>query len=166
MLDRSRKTSERNPFMRTEPGRIIRRLLAAAALLLGIAAAALTMPGTATAASTADVPGPKTLVANRVELVRTGGFTGIPQTWVVDAEHFGEDGARLLRLVSTPDYLALRPLYGTKNPCCDFFIYTVTVTYDGGFTKVVRTSELATDEPELLTKVIALTQLIGESPKS
>lgn len=166
MLDRSRYLTERNAFMRNESGRIIRRLLAAAALLLGIATAALAMPGAATAATTTDVPGPKTLVANRVELVRTGGITGIPQTWVVDAEHFGEPGARLLALVSTPEYLALKPLYGPKNPCCDFFIYTVTVTYDGGFTKVVRTSELATDEPELLTRVILLTQRIGESPKS
>jgi hypothetical protein len=149
--------------MRTEPGRIIRRLLAAAALLLGIATAALATPGAATAA---DVPGPKTLVANQVELVRTGGFTGIPETWIVDDQHFGEDGLRLLRLVSTPEYLALKPVYGPKNPCCDFFIYTVTVTYDGGHTKTVQTSELATDEPELLTRVILLTQHIGSSPES
>lgn len=149
--------------MRTESGRIIRRLLAAAALLFGIATAALVLPQAATAA---DVPGPKTPVANRVELVRTGGFTGIPKTWVVDAEHFGEDGARLLRTVATPEFLALKPLYGPKNPCCDFFVYTLTVTYDGGHTKTVRTSELATDVPPLLTNVIALTQRIGDSPVS
>jgi hypothetical protein len=143
--------------------RNIRRLLAATALLFGIATAALVLPQAATAA---DVPGPKTPVANRIELVRTGGITGIPETWVVDAEHFGEDGARLLRTVSTPEFLALKPLYGPKNPCCDFFIYTLTVTYDGGHTKTVRTSELATDEPELLTNVIRLTRVIGESPIS
>ena len=96
--------------------------------------------------------------------MRTGGITGVPKTWTVDAEHFGEDGARLLRLVSTPEYLALKPLYGPKNPCCDFFIYTVTVTYDGGHTKTVRTSELATDTPEILSNVIALTQRIGTPP--
>ena len=149
--------------MRTEPGRTIRRLLAAAALLLGVATAALAAPGAATAA---DVPGPKTVRANLVELVRTGGITGIPQTWIVDDQHFGEDGLRLMRLVSTPEYLALKPLYGPKNPCCDFFVYTVTVTYDGGHTKTVQTSELATDTPEILSKVIVLTQHIGANPKS
>lgn len=143
--------------------RIIRRLLAATALLFGIATAALVLPQAATAA---DVPGPKTPVANRVELVRTGGITGQPTTWTVDAAHFGEDGARLLRTVSTPDFLALKPLYGPKNPCCDFFVYTLTVTYDGGHTKTVQTSELATDVPELLTNVIRLTVLIAENPIS
>lgn len=149
--------------MRNEPGRAIRRLLAAAALLLGIASAALMMPGAATAAT---VPPPKTPVANQVQLVRTGGITGVPQTWTVDAEHFGDDGARLLALVSTPEYLALNPIYGPKNPCCDFFVYTVTVTYDGGHTKVVKTSDLADDEPEILTNVIRLTQKIGSNPRS
>jgi hypothetical protein len=148
--------------MRTESGRIIRRVLAAAALLFGITAAVLVLPQ----AATADVPPPKTLVANRVELVRTGGITGVPKTWVVDAEHFGEDGARLLHTVSTPEFLALRPVYGPKNPCCDFFVFTLTVTYDGGHTKTVRTSELATDEPELLTDVIRLTVAIGSNPIS
>jgi len=149
--------------MRTETGRVIRRLLAAAALLFGIATAALVLPQAATAA---DVPGPKTQVANRIELVRTGGFTGIPKTWVVDAEHFGEDGARLLRTVSKPEFLALNDHYGPKNPCCDFFEYTLTVTYDSGHKKTVTTSELATDQPEILTNVLALTQRIGESPQS
>ena len=143
--------------------RTMRRLLAATALLFGVATAALVLPQAATAA---DVPGPKTPVANRIELVRTGGITGIPETWVVDAEHFGEDGARLLRVVSKPEFLALEPLYGPKNPCCDFFVYTLTVTYDGGRTKTVRTSELATDQPELLTNVIRLTVEIGSNPVS
>jgi hypothetical protein len=149
--------------MRTETGRVLRRVLAAAALLFGIATAALVLPQAATAA---DVPGPKTPVANRIELVRTGGFTGIPKTWVVDAEHFGENGARLLRTVSSPEFLALDAHYGPKNPCCDFFVYTLTVTYDGGHTKTITTSELATDQPDLLTKVLELTQRIGESPVS
>lgn len=141
---------------------LIRRLLATTALLLGVS----TVLMAPVAAAASDVPGPKTLVANRVELVRTGGITGIPKTWTVDAEHFGEDGARLLRLVSTPEYVALKDLYGPKNPCCDFFVYTVTVTYDGGHTKVVKTSDLATDVPEILSNVIQLTQHIGSSPVS
>jgi hypothetical protein len=149
--------------MRTESGRIIRRLLVAAALLFGIATAALVLPQAATAA---DVPGPKTPVANRIELVRTGGVTGETKTWVVDAWHFGEDGARLLRTVSTPEFLALKPVYGPKNPCCDFFVFTLTVTYDGGHTKTVQTSELATDQPELLTNVMRLTVTIAENPIS
>lgn len=143
--------------------RTMRRLLAATALLFGIATAALVLPQAATAA---DVPGPKTPVANRVELVRTGGITGTPKTWVVDNAHFGEDGARLLRTVSTPEFLALKPLYGPQNPCCDFFVYTLTVTYNGGHTKTVKTSELATDQPELLTNVIRLTIRIAENPIS
>jgi hypothetical protein len=132
-------------------------------LLLGIGAAALMMPSAATAAS---VPPPKTLNATQVQLVRTGGIIGVPQTWTVDAEHFGQDGARLLALVSTPEFLALDPIYGPKNPCCDFFVYTVTVTYDNGSTKTVRTSDLAEDVPEILTTVIRLTQKIGASPIS
>ena len=86
--------------------------------------------------------------------------------FTVDAEHFGEDGARLLRLVSKPEFLALKPRYGPENPCCDFFIYTVTVTYDGGHTKTVRTSEVAEDTPEILWNVILLTERIGSSAVS
>jgi hypothetical protein len=149
--------------MRTDPVRIIRRLLAGAALLLGLATAAMALPQAATAAS---VPPPKTPVANRVELQRTGGVTGVPATFTVDAEHFGEDGARLLRLVSSPEFMALKPSYGPTNPCCDFFEYTVTVTYNGGGTKTVFTSEAAIDTPEILSNVIALTGRIGSSPVS
>jgi len=140
--------------------RTIRRLFAAAALLFGLTTAALVLPSAATAA---EVPPPKLPVANRVELVRAGGITGVPVTFTVDAEHFGEDGARLLRLVSTPEFLALEDSYGPKNPCCDFFTYTLTVTYDGGHTKTVFTSEAAEDAPELLLNVIRLTERIGSS---
>ena len=151
--------------MRTDPIRIIRRLLAGAALLLGLATAAMVLPQAATASS-ANVPPPKTPVANRVELLRTGGVTGVPATFIVDAEHFGEDGARLLRLVSSPEFLVLKPSYGPTNPCCDFFEYTVTVTYNGGHTKTVFTSEAAEDTPEILRNVIELTERIGSSPVS
>jgi hypothetical protein len=141
----------------------INGLLAAAALLLGLATAALVLPG---AAMAAEVPPPKLPVAYTVELVRAGGPTGVPVTFTVDAQHFGEDGARLLRLVSTPEFLALKPIYGPKNPCCDFFTYTLTVTYNGGNTKTVFTSELAEDVPEILSNVIQLTERIGSSPVS
>jgi hypothetical protein len=149
--------------MRTDPVRIIRRLLAGAALLLGLVTVAMVLPQ---AASASTVPPPKTPVANRVELLRTGGVTGIPTTFVVDAEHFGEDGARLLRVVSSPEFMALKPSYGPTNPCCDFFEYTVTVTYNGGHTKTVFTSEAALDTPEILSNVIELTERIGSSPVS
>jgi hypothetical protein len=142
--------------------RTIRGLLAAAALLFGLTTAALVLP----TAATAEVPPPKLPVANRVELVRAGGITGVPVTFTVDAEHFGEDGARLLRLVSTPEFLALEPSYGPRNPCCDFFTYTLTVTYDGGHTKKVFTSEVAENVPEILGNVIRLTMRIGSSPVS
>jgi hypothetical protein len=143
--------------------RTIKALLAAAALLFGLTTAALVLPAAATAA---EVPPPKLPVANRVELVRAGGPTGVPVTFTVDAAHFGSDGVRLLRLVSKPEFLALKPIYGPKNPCCDFFTYTVTVTYDNGTTKTVFTSELAEDAPEILGNVIELTELIGSSPES
>jgi hypothetical protein len=146
--------------MPTQPARAIRRLLAAALLLLGLTTAALVLPGAATAA---EVSRPSTPVANRVELLRTGGFTGVPVTFTVDAEHFGDEGARLLRLVSTPEFLALAPSYGPKNPCCDFFLYTLTVTYDGGRTKTVFTSDAAEDAPEILFTVIRLTERIGST---
>ena len=152
--------------MRTDPVRIIRRLLAGAVLLLGLATVAMVLPQAATAASSASVPPPKTPVANRVEVQRTGGVTGVPATFTVDAEHFGEDGARLLRLVSSPEFLALKPSYGPTNPCCDFFEYTVTVTYNGGATKTVFTSEAAIDTPAILSNVIGLTERIGSSPVS
>ena len=118
----------------------------------------MALPSAATASS---IPPPKTPVANRVELVRTGGVVGTPVTFTVDAAHFGEDGARLMRLVSTPEFLALSPIYGPKNPCCDFFEYTVTVTYNGGHTKTVYTSEAAENVPEILINVIQLTERIG-----
>jgi hypothetical protein len=140
----------------------IKGLLAAAALLFGLTTAALVLP----AAATAEVPPPKLPVANRVELVRAGGPTGVPVTFTVDAEHFGANGVRLLRLVSKPEFLALDPSYGPLNPCCDFFTYTVTVTYDSGVTKTVFTSEAADDVPAILGNVIQLTQQIGSAGTS
>jgi hypothetical protein len=146
--------------MRTQSVRALRRVLAGVALLLGLALAAMALPSAATASS---IPPPKTPVANQVEMVRSGGVTGVPVTFTVDAEHFGEDGARLMRLVSTPEFLALKPVYGPTNPCCDFFEYTVTVTYNGGNTKTVFTSEVAENVPEILINVIQLTERIGSS---
>lgn len=137
--------------------RTIRRLLAGALLLLGLAAATLMQPS----AATADVAPSTAPVANRIELLRTGGITGVPVTFTVEAGNVGDEGARLLRLVATPEFLALAPRYGPKNPCCDFFLYTLTVTYDGGATKTVFTSDLAEDAPEILFTVIRLTERIG-----
>jgi hypothetical protein len=139
--------------------RTIRRLLAGALLLLGLAATVLMQPGAAAAAD----PAPTTPVANRIELLRTGGVTGVPVTFTVEAGNVGDDGAKLLRLVATPEFLALAPSYGPKNPCCDFFIYTLTVTYDGGATKTVFTSDAAEDAPAILFTVIRTTERIGST---
>jgi hypothetical protein len=138
----------------------IRRLLVAAAVLIGFGTAALVLPS----AATADVPSPSP-VANRVELLREGGITGVPVTFTVDATDPGEDAARLLGLVATPEFLALEPRYGPKNPCCDFFLYTLTVSYNGGRTKTVFTSDAAEDAPEILFTVIRLTERIGSTGK-
>jgi hypothetical protein len=96
-----------------------------------------------------------------VDLVRSGGVIGVPVTFTVDAAHFGEEGARLMRMVSSPEFLALKPVYGPTNPCCDFFEYTLTVTYNGGNTRTVVTSEIAEDVPDILIDAIRLTERIG-----
>src|SRR5262249_10911393 len=144
---------ERIPVMRTRSIPTARRLLVAAAVLLGLTTAVLVLPSAATAA---EVPATAP-VANRVELLRTGGVINLPVTFTVDATNAGEDSARLLALVSTPEFLALAPIYGPKNPCCDFFRYTLTVTYNGGGTKRVFTSDAAEDAPAILFTVIRLT---------
>jgi hypothetical protein len=148
--------------MRTQSGRTIRRLFAALALLFGLAAAALVLPSAATAA---EVPPPKTPVATSITMVRTGGITGVPAKFFVDASN-GPEGIRLLHLTSTPEFLALDPFYGPKNPCCDFFVYHLLVRYDSGDTKTVVTSDAAEDVPEILTKVIRLTEFIGATDAS
>ena len=138
--------------------RTTRRLFAAALLLLGLAAVVLMRPGVAAADVAPNAP-----VANRVELLRTGGITGVPVTFTVNAGDGGDTGAQLLRLVATPEFLALQPRYGPKNPCCDFFLYTLTVTYDGGATKTVFTSDAADNTPEILLKAIRVTERIGST---
>jgi hypothetical protein len=142
--------------MYSETARPLRRLAAAFALLLGLAIAGLTAP-----AAVADtVPGPKSLVAFRVVLERTGGVTGQPQTIVVDAGGAHPDIPRLLRLVSSPEFLALDPSYLPKDTCCDFFFYRVTVTYINDAKKSVLTMEGAT-APAVLWNAIHLTYAIG-----
>jgi len=145
--------------MSSRPIPTVRRLFFAAAVLLGLAAAALVVPSAATAAA---IP-PTTPVANRVELVRTGGIINVPVTFTVDLTNAGDDTARLKALVSSRQFLALAPSYGPKNPCCDFFLYTLTVTYDGGGTKTVFTSDAAEDAPAILFAVIRLTERIGST---
>jgi len=147
--------------MQTRSTLTIRRLLVAAAVLLGFTTAALVLPSGATAA---DIPSPAP-VANRVELLRAGGITGVPVTFTVDVTNTSEEGVRLLALVSTPEFLALAPIYGPRNPCCDFFLYTLTVTYNGGGTKRVFTSDAAEDIPAILFTVIRLTERIGTTGK-
>jgi hypothetical protein len=137
--------------------RSIRRTFVALAMMLGMSAAALAAPAVATAATPSVPP-----VATSVDLVRAGGFTGVPVKWhVSDADPQSDEVRRLLDAVATPEFLALQPVYGPKNPCCDFFTYTLRVTYVGGRVKTVFTSELAEDEPALLTAVIHLTQKVG-----
>jgi len=141
---------------------MIRRTLVALALLLGLTTAALAIPAVATAADSTTTP-----VATRVNLLREGGITGIPVKYVVtDADPQSPEVRRLLAAVATPEFLALDPVYGPKNPCCDFFTYTLRVTYVGGRVKTVFTSELAEDQPALLTAVIQLTQKIGATDAS
>jgi hypothetical protein len=150
---------ERIAVMQTRSTSTIGRLLVAAAVLLGFVTAASLLPSAATAADVrSTVP-----VANRVELLRTGGITGVPVTFTVDAMNTAEDSARLLALVSTPEFLALAPVYGPKNPCCDFFLYTLTVTYNGGGTKRVFTSDAAEVAPAILLTVIRLTERVGST---
>jgi len=62
-----------------------------------------------------------------------------------------------LALASTPQYRWLKPSYLPADPCCDGFSYEVTVRYQRGSTKVVRTMDGAS-APKLLWQVIRLTQ--------
>ncbi|GIJ44960.1 hypothetical protein Val02_18460 [Virgisporangium aliadipatigenens] len=134
---------------------MFRRMFVALALVLGIAATALATPATA---ATAETQAP---VATRVDLLRQGGIIGIPVKWHVTDADTSPEAVRLLNAVATPEFLALKPIYGPENPCCDFFTYTLRVTYSDGRVKRVFTSDLAEDVPPLLTAVIRLTQKIG-----
>jgi hypothetical protein len=70
------------------------------------------------------------------------------------------DVPRLLRLASSPAFLALEPSYLPADTCCDFFVYRVTVSYTNDAKKSVVTMEGAT-APSVLWDVIVLRQAIG-----
>jgi hypothetical protein len=134
----------------------MRRLAVLLGLLFGLAVVGLAAP----AASADTVPGPKTLVASRVVLERTGGPTGQVFTVVVDAGGAHPDTPRLLRLTSSAEFLALKPSYLPADTCCDFYFYKVTVTYTNDVKKSVLTMEGA-EAPDVLRDVIGLALSIG-----
>jgi hypothetical protein len=143
--------------------RPLRRLVLALGLLLGLAVVGLTAPAAAAAWTSADVdavPPGKTPVATRVVLERTGGINGQPLTIVVDAGGAHPDVPRLLRMASSPEFLALKPSYLPEDTCCDFFFYKVTVTYINDAKKSVLTME-GVAVPTVLSDVIGLTLAIG-----
>ena len=142
------------------PNPSARRWLAAALLVLGLAATALLRPAVAAAEVV-----PTTPAAQQVEVLRTGGIINVPRTFTVRAGFPGDEAARLMRLVTTPEFLALKPQYGPRNPCCDFFIYKLTVTYEGGTTKTVSTSDATVDAPEILFLVIRLTEVLSTAAR-
>jgi len=123
--------------------------------LAGTAAtAAPAADGVAAAAASAQT-------AQSIVLRRTGGLIGVDDTFTVLAGNPSPRAPQLFELVGSDAFLALAPVYGPSNPCCDVFSYRLTVRYTDGTTKSVFTSDLAFTAPAILRQVIALTASIG-----
>jgi len=95
--------------------------------------------------------------AYQIQLDRTGGIAGRHDRYVVGWFTPSRPAWTALALASTPRYRWLKPSYLPADPCCDRFSYEVTVRYQRGSTKVVRTMDGAS-APKLLWQVIRLTQ--------
>ncbi|HEX5201996.1 MAG TPA: hypothetical protein VFW27_18870 [Actinoplanes sp.] len=119
-----------------------------------ITALAPAAPAAATSAAAASARAQ----ATRIEVDREGGFAGRHDSYVVDRWTHG--GRRPLRMAGSRAFLRLRGSYGRLNACCDLFSYRVTVTYRGGWQKVVSTIQGA-PAPRILWDVIADVQRAG-----
>ncbi|MFD1373029.1 hypothetical protein [Actinoplanes sichuanensis] len=127
---------------------IIRTSLAA--LVASCAVATITPAAPATAAP---------VLASSITLDRSGGFTGRHDTFVVTGAT--PNGRPALRMVSTRQFLRLRGSYQPKNPCCDRYVYELTVTYRNGFHKKVSTVQGTPGVPQILWDVIGEVERVG-----
>ncbi|GAB1646296.1 hypothetical protein KRMM14A1259_67190 [Krasilnikovia sp. MM14-A1259] len=100
------------------------------------------------------------LSASRVTVIRTGGFAGVHDSYVVDSTTVHVDTEHLMQLVSSLQFRRLDATYPASTPGADRFVYTVTVRYGHGWTKTVRTVEGA-DAPAVLWQTINLTRQIS-----
>lgn len=89
-----------------------------------------------------------------VTVVKTGGVAGVHKA-VSDADLDDDTRTQLLDLVASREFTDLDYTVATP-PCCDGFVYTVTVDYDSGPQKVVTAYDLRNDTPKVLEKVVAL----------
>ena len=73
--------------------------------------------------------------ATSVTVRRTGGIAGVDDTWTVKADKPGDLSSHaadeVLRIASSPAFQGIDPAKPT-HMCCDFFSYTVTVSYSDG----------------------------------
>jgi hypothetical protein len=89
-----------------------------------------------------------------VTVVKTGGVAGVHKQ-VVDTDLDNDARTRLRELVSSREFTDLDYTVATP-PCCDGFVYTVTVDYDAGTQKVVTAYDLQNDTPEVLEQIVAV----------
>jgi emfourin len=101
--------------------------------------------------------------ASTIVLERSGGFAGRQESFLVDRTTVG--GERALRLAARPEFRRLRGSYQPANPCCDRFLYELTVTYRDGRHQTVSTVQGGT-APRILWDVIAEVQRVGARPVS
>ncbi|WP_130512010.1 protealysin inhibitor emfourin [Krasilnikovia cinnamomea] len=98
--------------------------------------------------------------ASQVTLIRTGGFAGVHDCYVVDSTTVHADTPRLMQLVSSWQFRRLDATYPASTQGADRFVYTVVVRYGHRWTKTVHTIEGA-DAPAVLWQTISLTQQIS-----
>jgi len=95
-----------------------------------------------------------------VELVKSGGVTGIMETWEVSGQASPPSGMspadarKVLAIASSDEFRSMTSEAVPSDYCCDQFHYEVTVTYADGSTLRYETAE-GLDRPEPLTRLIA-----------
>ena len=130
--------------------RLIATLIAAAALALtGCGSEDSDLvgdPGSTGDSSPTEQPDPEPTVQS-VTLTRSGGIAGVHETWQVgpaDAGHRAVFEAASKEALEDADTGA-----GKTPPCCDFFQYTVVVSYSDGDTATYRMYDGGTADPAL-----------------
>lgn len=99
---------------------------------------------------------------------RSGGFGGFDETWSIYADgrvqHTGRGAGQsgqltpdrvngLIAAIRSIDLTSIKDSYVGLNPCCDRFIYELTITLDGK-TKSIETIDAAEGEPATVTQLL------------
>jgi hypothetical protein len=147
---------------RTDMRRLIATLIAAAALTLAgcgsedAEPASGGEPDSTSGDTDPTTPSDQEPTVQSVSLTRTGGIAGVDESWRVGPDDAGHRAVFRAASKEALDDAATGVV--KKPPCCDFFQYTVVVSYTDGDSATYRAYDGGTSDPALDRLVAAVLQ--------